>query len=85
MTGKGDIAYSAGQDARSRQAAREINPLTQPTTLCPHPTANRPLTFVVCSSDETILKSNLMSSPCLAGDSIHEIIVVRNAPMPRPA
>ncbi len=74
------IAYSAGQDVQSRQAAREINPLTQPTTLCPHPTANRPLTFVVCSSDETILKSNLMSSLCLAGDSIHEIIVVRNAP-----
>ena len=36
----------------------------------------RPLSFVVCVSDEQILRDNLLSSPCLAEDSIHEILLM---------
>jgi hypothetical protein len=38
------------------------------------------LSFVVCLSDEASLKANLLASPCLAGDSPHEVIAIRHAP-----
>jgi Glycosyltransferase like family len=39
----------------------------------------RTLTFVVCVSDDQLLNSNLLASPCLAPGSRHEVILVRNA------
>ena len=42
-----------------------------------------PLSFVVCVSDDSILKANLLASPGLAGpDSPHEVILIHQAPMP---
>jgi hypothetical protein len=38
------------------------------------------LTFVVCLSDDAILKANLLASPCLGAGSPHEVIAIRNAP-----
>ena len=38
------------------------------------------LSFVVCLSDEAVLKANLLASPCLGPSSPHEVIAVRNAP-----
>ena len=40
--------------------------------------SNAPLTFVACVSDEDILRANLLSSPCLARGSVHELILIRN-------
>jgi Glycosyltransferase like family len=37
------------------------------------------LTFVACISDDELLHSNLLASPCLAPGSRHEVILVRNA------
>jgi hypothetical protein len=37
-----------------------------------------PLSFVVCVSDETLLRDNLLASPCLRDGTIHEIILIRN-------
>jgi hypothetical protein len=37
------------------------------------------LTFVACVSDDELLNSNLLASPCLAPGSAHEVILVRNA------
>ena len=39
----------------------------------------RTLTFVACISDDELLDSNLLASPCLAAGSPHEVILVRNA------
>jgi hypothetical protein len=44
------------------------------------PTAEQAISFVVCSSDEIILKANLLASPCLTKNSCHEDIAIRNAP-----
>jgi hypothetical protein len=33
---------------------------------------------VVCVSDEAVLKERLLSSPCLAADSPHELLLMRN-------
>jgi hypothetical protein len=41
---------------------------------------SRPLSFVVCVNDNAILSANLLSSPCLAHGSPHEILLMRNAP-----
>jgi hypothetical protein len=38
------------------------------------------LSFVVCVSGEAVLAANLMSSPCLAPGSPHEVIPVLDAP-----
>jgi hypothetical protein len=38
------------------------------------------LTFVVCLSDDSILKANLLASPCLGPGSPHEVMAIRNAP-----
>ena len=35
-----------------------------------------PLSFVVCVSDEQLLRANLLRSPCLAPDSPHEVILL---------
>jgi hypothetical protein len=37
----------------------------------------RPLTFVACVSDETNLQANLLSSPCLAAGTPHEVLLYR--------
>jgi hypothetical protein len=39
----------------------------------------RTLSFVACISDDELLNSNLIASPCLAPGSPHEVILVRNA------
>ena len=40
-----------------------------------------PLSFVVCVSDNAILKANLQRSPCLAGPgSPHEVLAIHDAP-----
>jgi glycosyl transferase family 2 len=36
------------------------------------------LSFVACVSDDELLQSNLLASPCLGHDSPHEVILVRN-------
>ena len=36
------------------------------------------LSFVACISDDDILQSNLLASPCLGHDSPHEVILVKN-------
>ena len=41
-------------------------------------TRNPALTFVACVSDEEILRANLLASPCLSPDSVHEVILVTN-------
>jgi hypothetical protein len=41
------------------------------------PSAEQPLSFVACVSDEEILQSNLLSSPCLAQGSPHELLLMR--------
>jgi hypothetical protein len=38
------------------------------------------MTVVVCGSDGTALKTNLLASPCLGPGSPHEVIIVRNCP-----
>ncbi|MGP0068513.1 MAG: glycosyltransferase [Isosphaeraceae bacterium] len=38
------------------------------------------LSFVVCLSDEGMLKANLLTSPCFGPGSHHEVIAVRDAP-----
>lgn len=35
-----------------------------------------PLSFVVCVSDEAILKANLLASPCLGPDAPHEVLTL---------
>ncbi|MHB1562052.1 MAG: glycosyltransferase, partial [Isosphaeraceae bacterium] len=48
--------------------------------------ASLPLSFVVCVSDDAVLETNLLASPCLASASEagarsgHEIIAIRGAP-----
>lgn len=42
------------------------------------PTEVQPLSFVVCESNQAVLQANLLSSPCLAAGSPHEVIVTRN-------
>jgi RHS repeat-associated protein len=39
-----------------------------------------PVSFVVCLSDEAILKANLLASPCLQPGSPPEVIAIRHAP-----
>jgi glycosyl transferase family 2 len=36
------------------------------------------LSFVACISDDELLRSNLLASPCMGHDSPHEVILVRN-------
>jgi Glycosyltransferase like family len=38
------------------------------------------LSFITCLTDEAVIESNLLRSPCLSASSPHEIIVARNAP-----
>jgi Glycosyltransferase like family len=38
------------------------------------------LSFVACVSNEEVLRSNLLASPCLAPESSHELILVKNCP-----
>jgi SAM-dependent methyltransferase len=40
-------------------------------------TTDTPLSFVVCVSDDATLQANLLSSPCLAAGSPHEVLLVR--------
>jgi hypothetical protein len=42
--------------------------------------AERPLTFVVCVSDETTLRANLLSSPCFRAGSPHQVLLMRDCP-----
>ena len=35
------------------------------------------LSFVACISDDELLQSNLLASPCLSHDSPHDVILVR--------
>lgn len=37
-----------------------------------------PLSFVTCAANQAVLEANLLSSPCLAPGSPHEVIVTRN-------
>ncbi|MBF0610528.1 MAG: hypothetical protein G8345_08410 [Magnetococcales bacterium] len=39
----------------------------------------RPMTFVVCSHNQQILRDNLLSSPCLQTGHPHEVIVIEGA------
>ena len=39
----------------------------------------RSLTFVACVSDQSVLESNLLASPCLAGGSPHEVVLLKNS------
>jgi SAM-dependent methyltransferase len=48
---------------------------THPSSLAPR--LGRPLTFVVCVSNEQILQANLLSSPCLSSGSRHEVLLMR--------
>ncbi len=41
--------------------------------------AEEPLSFIVCVSNEEVLNANLLSSPCFAPGSRHEVLTVRNA------
>lgn len=41
--------------------------------------AEEPMSFVTCVNDEAQLQDNLLASPCLRGDTIHEILTVRDA------
>jgi SAM-dependent methyltransferase len=43
------------------------------------PSAEPPLSIVACVSDEAVLRDNLLSSPCLAPGSPHEVLLVRCA------
>ncbi len=36
------------------------------------------MSFVACISDDELLQSNLLASPCLSQDSPHEVILVKN-------
>jgi Glycosyltransferase like family/Glycosyltransferase family 17 len=38
-----------------------------------------PLSFVVCVNDAAVLNANLLASPCLGADSLHEVIAIRGA------
>jgi hypothetical protein len=38
------------------------------------------LSFVACVSDDEVLRSNLLASPCLGTGSGHEVILVKNCP-----
>ncbi|HEV3085499.1 MAG TPA: glycosyltransferase [Gemmataceae bacterium] len=40
--------------------------------------AEQPLSFVACVSNEEILQSNLLSSPCLAHGAPHELLLMRS-------
>jgi SAM-dependent methyltransferase len=51
--------------------------------LMPHevdPRREQALTFVACVSDEGVLRSNLLSSPCLRPGSPHEILLLKGYP-----
>jgi SAM-dependent methyltransferase len=52
-----------------RQAGCEHNPS--------HGTSDTPVSFVVCVSDDATLQANLLSSPCLAAGSPHEVLLQR--------
>ncbi len=39
-----------------------------------------PLSFVTCASCDVTLQSNLLASPCLAPESAHQVVAVRNCP-----
>ncbi len=39
-----------------------------------------PLSFVTCASNDATLRTNLLASPCLAPESAHQVVVVRNCP-----
>jgi hypothetical protein len=41
---------------------------------------DRPLTFVVCVSNDSLLRANLLSSPCFATGSPHELLLMRGCP-----
>jgi len=38
------------------------------------------LSFVACVSNSEVLRANLLASPCLGPDPLHEIIFVKNCP-----
>jgi hypothetical protein len=40
---------------------------------------DRPLSFVVCCSDDAFLAGNLPASPCLRPGSPHDVIVIKEA------
>lgn len=42
-------------------------------------TPEEPMTFVVCSNSPDVLRDNLLSSPCLAPGTMHQVIVVDDA------
>jgi hypothetical protein len=44
-----------------------------------HAARKRTLTFVSCISDDELLNSNLLASPCLAPGSPHNVILAKNA------
>jgi hypothetical protein len=52
---------------------REIQMNERPSLL-----PGSPLSFVACISDDEILQSNLLASPCLTHDSSHEVILVKS-------
>ena len=39
-----------------------------------------PLSFVTCASNDATLRTNLLASPCLAPESAHQVVAVRNCP-----
>jgi hypothetical protein len=41
---------------------------------------DRRLSFVCCASDEQVLRSNLLASPCLGARSGHKVALVKNCP-----
>jgi Glycosyltransferase like family len=38
------------------------------------------LSFVTCVSDDVVLRTNLLASRCLAADSAHQVLVIKNCP-----
>ena len=46
----------------------------------PQPDDELPISFVVCVSNEFILASNLLASPCLAPGTPHQVIALRHPP-----
>ena len=60
-----------------------INPITTPlrtTGSTSYLPAEALVSFVACVSDDDVLRSNLLASPCLEPGSPHEVVLVRNCP-----
>jgi Glycosyltransferase like family len=58
-----------------------VNPRTPAGGSAPaDPIQSVVLSFVICMSDEQIVRAHALNSPCLQAGSAHEVILVRNCP-----